>query len=390
MNNTSIEGGLLFTLENPDIEIKVEFCSFVNNSADFSIFSLENSFLSISNSVFHNNLNTLFSLTESRILLNNLSLVQQICSENQLGCLIVSEKKSSIFISNCVFHKVSSFKEGLLYLMNSEIVIENSKLEDFYCEKFEGNCIMAYSSKLSIQRTFFTNFDYNCLFLKNSELAILQSEFRLSFLHPSQNSLNFGAIYCEDCLALEILDSFFENFHDIFKGAAIELLANEIFSKEIKSSYIIKNCYFFNNSAQFGGAIANFNLNLTILQCIFFNNLAKKGGALFFDTNLNNIDLGIFNNSFVKNCGFKEGGAIKWTSVEPNYDEFNRFEGNFAEYGMNFAAFPIRINLRIENFLEENFVDLKNVSSGQKLNISFFFEFIDVYNEIVTTIEDNK
>ena len=153
-----------------------------------------------------------------------------------MGCLIISEPKSSIFISNSVFFNISSLEEGLLYMLNSDITIENSKFEELFSEKLEGNCLKAYSSNISIRRSFFTNFDCNCLFLTSSKLAISQIEFLANFMISATNSAaNFGAIYCEDCLAFEILDSSFENIQDIPKGAAIQLFANEIFAQEITS-----------------------------------------------------------------------------------------------------------------------------------------------------------
>lgn len=108
----------------------------------------------------------------------------------------------------------------------------------------------------------------------------------------------------------------------------------------------------------------------------------------------------IFNNSFLNNKAFIEGGAIKWNDEMPILLN-NYFSNNSAIYGENIASFPIRIIAKLYNSSDLNkevaspqkdevlwpnnysCYSLPNISSGNNIPYILQFLLLDVYGRIV-------
>ena len=393
-NNTSIEGGVFYSCENNLVNVTIDSCYFNNNSADLSLFSLENTILSIYNSSFINNINNIFSLTESSIQLINISISQHFCKHNQIGCLLISEKYSKIFIRESIFSNISSSVEGNFHLLESEFEILNTTVWNVFSEKFKGSSISAISSKIFINNSNFQQFDSNFFYLTYSEILIYNSSFiansHFSHLQP------YGTLYCESCSSFQINSSYFNDNKFIASGGAIYLYQGK---DDKNTEFYIDKCLFYNNDAfNYGGAIFLFNTNLTISNSIFYENTALKGGAIYYDADQIYSNLFLINNSFINNSALSEGGAIKWTYNEPIYNSTNFFNTNKAKYGNDTASFPVRINLKIygetySNLLHESNVReipiLNQILSGDNTHYVFSFDIVDFYNITVSSIDSN-
>jgi predicted outer membrane repeat protein len=104
----------------------------------------------------------------------------------------------------------------------------------------------------------------------------------------------------------------------------------------------------------------------------FTGNQAKKGGAVALKCSVingqvcsNNLDSSVFNS----NEASSSGGAIYYDSFRPSTTG-STFSSNKAEYGPNFASFPIRIS-KISSRRELNSsldIKIENGVSGQPVS----------------------
>lgn len=93
---------------------------------------------------------------------------------------------------------------------------------------------------------------------------------------------------------------------------------------------VIKNCYFYYNYAQNGGALAISFCNSEVINCIFYDNESLDYGGAILSQNSSNI---IINNTFYKNFCLNFGGAL--TIVDPVHEDIqnNIFYDNFSYRG---------------------------------------------------------
>jgi len=96
------------------------------------------------------------------------------------------------------------------------------------------------------------------------------------------------------------------------------------------ANLIIKNCYFYYNYAQYGGALSLLYCNSEITNNIFNENESLDYGGAILSQNSSNK---IINNTFYKNFCLNFGGAL--TVVDPVYEEIqnNIFFDNFSYRG---------------------------------------------------------
>ena len=114
----------------------------------------------------------------------------------------------------------------------------------------------------------------------------------------------------------------------------------------------IKNCYFYYNYAQNGGALALFDCSTEIKNNIFYRNeTLDYGGAILSQNSSNKI----INNTFYKNYCLNFGGAI--SLINPVYEEIqnNIFFDNFSYNGDTRIHFVSGDSTKI--FEEFNFLD---------------------------------
>jgi hypothetical protein len=96
------------------------------------------------------------------------------------------------------------------------------------------------------------------------------------------------------------------------------------------ANLIIKNCYFYYNYAQYGGALSLLYCNSEITNNIFYENESLDYGGAILSQNSSNK---IINNTFYKNFCLNFGGAL--TVVDPVYEKIqnNIFFDNFSYRG---------------------------------------------------------
>ena len=98
----------------------------------------------------------------------------------------------------------------------------------------------------------------------------------------------------------------------------------------VSANLVIKNCYFYYNYAQNGGALSLSNCNSEISNNVFFmNESLDYGGAIFSRTSLNKI----INNTFYRNFCLNFGGAITLTNPVHEEIQNNIFYDNFSYQG---------------------------------------------------------
>lgn len=369
------------------------------NYGKFSLFSTSATDIEINNCLFENNINPIFSLSQSFALINNITVRNHFCQNNLLGCILISETNSETSINQSVFLNVTTVEKGNIFLINSSLTVFETKFTSISSLKFEGSCLSSLNSSLLIESTFYENFTFNCLYFSQSKVSISQSSFIASDQGvPSKDLLYFGTIICEFCSFFHINDSIFQNQKFIKEAGAILLI-----SSLNEEDFLIEKCYFFNNLAlNKGGALALYDAIVLLKDNIFSKNYANYGGAIFYDSSKKESKIYLDNNSFIENEGFIDGGAIKWTYSEPYNIESNNFKGNNAKYGKNIATLPIRMNVSVsssenssisrifEKEKIENIPLLTNLLSTAHTNYTFYIEMIDKYGEVVTTIEREK
>ena len=393
-NNTSNDGGIFFILENPLIEnnnVIIDSSFFEENAASLSLFVLEACSFQMSNSVLKNNFNKVFDLSNSQMFLQNITLIDQNCNSLIYGCIVNTKGNSIIFMENNKFYKILSRTEGNIYMLESKIMIQNSNFNKVLSDRNIGSCIYATASEIKIFNSNFTNISASCLFLTMSNFSMNGSIFDNNMNFSSSNE--FGGLFCGSCFSFFLFQTIFKN--QIFgkNGGSIQTISNEEFQN---NDFLIENCTFNkNNASNFGGALYILNVNFTISYCLFEENSANQAGAIFYDVTLQNSHLNLKNNSFFGNIGYSEGGAIKWTFIEPNFLSSNYFQSNKALYGTNIAAMPIKINMKIltndnKIMFDNNNQRLIEISSGSIINYAFIFEILDVYDNVVTIIDSTK
>lgn len=119
--------------------------------------------------------------------------------------------------------------------------------------------------------------------------------------------------------------------------------------------------------------------------------------------NLLNIDplkknsITLIGNIFQDNIAYLEGAVIKWEGIEPVIYSNNSFINNTALYGDINAAFPFKIFLEenlqqkrvcINESLDNCYIQILNISSGENLEISINFMVKDIYNKTIASLND--
>ena len=396
LNNTAKEGGIFFVAENTDALIKIDSCFFELNSGESNIFTLNHGYMNLSNIIFQNNKNNLFSLTQSTLTLFNVSIMQHTCHYEYPGCLINAQTNSSIVMNfNAVFG-VFSFTEGNIYLSESELHIFNSSFRNISTRTSSAAFLKGDAAIVYIDSSQFTNFSSNCILLENSNVSIFKTYFKAIF-NGFLSTYSYGTISCESCLKFELERGYFEGQTHVTEGAAIYLSNPK--TTTFSSDFFFRDTIFTNNTAYAnGGAISLNYANLSILNCSFVDNRASNGGAIYFSSSTIYTYLLLTSNSFISNLASKDGGAIKWTYCEPYLFGFNKFLSNAAVYGNDIASFPIRVELKI---LDENgtnvfdsmsskFPIFENLASGNNINYTLILKFVDLYHNPVLTVDTTK
>lgn len=87
---------------------------------------------------------------------------------------------------------------------------------------------------------------------------------------------------------------------------------------------------------------------------------------------------------------------MKWREIHPIFSHYNIFTNNYAPYGPINAAFPFRIILEYEpnqniiclNRLNQCYIQIPNVGSGNILDLRLRFAIKDIFNETITSLNN--
>ena len=266
-------GAILFLIENYNIITYINNCSFYENDAEMTLIDSDRSQMVINFSYFENNRNTNFYLSNSQLFISDITFQSHECLKN-LGCLFSINDNSNFSIKNSNLKNIANFEKGNIYIENSDVNFENTTSR----QKI-GACFLTYNSNLTISLSYFYNYSFNCIYSYQSQLK-LQNNFYVS---KTIEKNDFGAIYCFECFKFIMKNCSHQlNFYSN-KGSCLQLISNnQLVDGE---NFMIFDSYFVNNSANSGGAINIYNINITIINCIFKNNIAIEGGAIFLNDN---------------------------------------------------------------------------------------------------------
>ena len=270
-------GSIFFLTENYDIMTYINNCSFYENDAEMTLIDCDRSQMDISFSYFENNRNTSFYLTNSKLTISDIIFQSHKCLKN-LGCLFSINDNSNFSIKNSSLNNIINFKRGNIYIENSDanfecIIIQNITT---ILEKI-GACFLTYNSNISISSSFLYNYSFNCIYSYQTKLKLEKTSFVSKLELYEQN--NLGAIFCLECIQFIMKNCSHQLSYYSDKGSCLEL-SSDIHVVEIEN-FVISDSYFSNNSANLGGAINIYNINITIINCVFKHNLAIEGGAIF-------------------------------------------------------------------------------------------------------------
>lgn len=219
----------------------------------------------------------------------------------------------------------------------------------------------------------------------------------------NSNDNNDGFVSLIDCNSVLIEDSKFLNgLANTGGGFKLYFLW-----KNSTKETLLKNCLFLNNIAEFGGGISSYNSRIRVFNGIFTENYATdSGGAVYIVFSEERIERDM---TFIENCSFlnnsaKSGGAIRWIKQQPflfycqentTLSNCSTFTDNQAQYGPVIASSAIRLycemfnktsHLKLFDSRKSSNLSFFLAASGQTMEISLIFTFIDIYNQTVVTL----
>ena len=339
-------------------------------------------------------------MTNSFLLFEFSSVQNHSCSSIEYGCLLKGTQNSLIKMRNSnIYNITNDLQGGNIYLEDGSLNLENTILEGIFSHTMKGVCVFAINSIISIFEGRFLEYDVNCFLINGANLTISDSLFLNYKIHEDKNyyvKANYGTLKCEICLKVSISNCTFIGNNFAKYGGGVTFEGINIKNSE-DNEFLVSRCKFINNTVfEGGGAISIENSKTTIEDSIFQNNQAKNGGSIYFDSSQNSIN--ITNNDFYNNEAKIDGGAIKWTLIEPKILN-NTFTDNNAYYGKNIASFPIRMHIllqtqnesiNLQNLSQNSIPTIFNISSGSFLPFNLSVEIVDCYGQIVTSITSNK
>ncbi|MCJ7554359.1 MAG: hypothetical protein MUO34_10800 [Ignavibacteriaceae bacterium] len=200
------------------------------------------------------------------------------------------------------------------------------------------------------------------LIVKGELEAIGQIYYRIYFLPYRNNWAGIKILNADS-------QSFFHfcTFTEIYSPDPVSVGSILIF----ESNSNFRNCYFENNAAYFGGAIAAYSSIIDIRNVIFNLNQALNSGAAIYSQN---SDIVLINNVFNKNKSMNPGGAV--TILLPNLTEIqnNIFYENTANERLSHLLYSSSDST---NYIEQyNYIALENMDPYfiSEYNFGLFYD----------------
>ncbi|TNV74976.1 hypothetical protein FGO68_gene3741 [Halteria grandinella] len=364
-------------------------------------------------------------------------------STDLVGGFINMQSTSSLGLFGCLFQGGIADIGGAIYSIGTNYITISGTNFTNNSARFDGGAIYALMfSQISILQSckFTNNLVYNsnkgdAISLKGRQRERIyisndvqfSSNFSSSYIYADtiwfvlisgvlfeNTNHNFtseyfvnGGIYLRDVLAANIQNCTFYNMYGEYElgGSAIILEQTSHPGFEINQLMVqiyrnhFQNCY----SKTKGGAISIINYDLAFLyDNVFINNSARvAGGALYYScAELYSCYMKIQKATFRDNYAHIEGGAIKWTTKEPEFIDIQFINNSAAIYGDNIASVA-RVLVRIteEELGKKHYNSSGTIKVAQDSNIpefqsggtiSLYFGIIDKYGTYVATDSDSK
>lgn len=177
-------------------------------------------------------------------------------------------------------------------------------------------------------------------------------------------SQNVGILACSACYNISVSESIFE---DISAGSVAGIYAKT-------AAFQVTNSVFLSLEARDSGALRIDAVFALISACRFLNNTASSldsnGGALRL-----NATTGLISTSLFSNNKAASGGAVHWIAGAIRWQN-NTFMNNTANYGPDFASFPI--------YLQTD-QDQIPINSGYMFQSALIVRLLDHFNQVVST-----
>lgn len=381
-------GILIFQINGLSNEIQIENSSFFRVISEKSfLFSLEHIKLTLINTEFIN-CSEVMILTTSVVILKWINFKSILCKMKIKCCLACLHEYSIGNMSNIsIINLRSNNKKSIFFAFISDLYVVDANFSQIITLNKINSLFFVTESKLVVKNLINYWIDITIMFAYSCNISIENSVF-------SNQNLSFNlkpqGIVCYDCFLLTIIYCKFLHLNGDQNGTCVYL-------SSLKRVYyeIINSVFLYNSAALSAAAVYHYNNAKGIIsKCIFSNHLANIGGCInfFCEKNLTeeeNCYMNIFNNKFMNNFAFHEGGVLKWNYKPPSNIDNNYFINNSAiNYGDDVANIPIRIRMSILqknnkttllNFTENITFSLNNVESGFYLPYTFEIFFLD-YN----------
>ncbi|CDW78819.1 UNKNOWN [Stylonychia lemnae] len=243
---------------------------------------------------------------------------------------------------NILISGISDFKDNFAVDQGDDIYLTNS------------------IHQITLNQTYISNKNAkNSIYIEQAKLQ--SNQLIIKDIYTNKDSKNGGAINCQYCSGLDLINSSFTNIKSA-QGGAIYIIDSD-FSKSFNDQkYKITNTIFKNCTAETGGAIYATNPeSLIISDCQFLANKALfiqelsnqfqnygSGGAVYYTCNQYYLNCllkleGV--NLFKQNKASIQGGAIYWDILEPQYsqNDIKFIENSAIYYGDDIACFAQNI-----------------------------------------------
>ena len=335
------------------------------------------------------------------------NLIVRKCSfvNNSIGSAILFDKGccNSLIIINTIFTNNKATSGGALTVKNlKHIRISNSKFVGNFASgeggaiKIEGTIHQQCLSNVSIQ---------NCSFLHNyarnggglysklnhtcgNNINITYTEFVCNTAEEKGGTLAVDIIPLpgkpspwrffqprKPEYTLFISQSTFLN-NTASKGGALNLEGVNVIICDSRFRFnmatILKNVSHGNG----GGAIAisqKFPSSFLVKNCFFFDNIAANGGVILSRKNSPNIEMSINNSKFTRNIATNNGGALFLDSTTCLFHK-NVFSGNKAKEGG-----AIYLSAATGDVLQNNFIENKACTGGAFYLKASYMTIYDIY-----------
>lgn len=274
----SLQGGLVYAINNFFSKSFFVNSTFSHATGDIDLFSLSNTDLTFENCYFFNNTNKMGIIMQSNITMINSKII------DHKGNLFFCYDTSHLRILNSFFSQIQGGAEENMYLEESLMEIESSYFTDIENNKDASSISSGVFSKYYIFNGTFINYKFNCFSISNSEFILNFSVFDNSNYSKSQNDKfgEFGTIFLESCLKVQINYTVFVGNKNIIKGGSISIVSRAIF-EEISEVLLTSNFFYQNKVNLFGGSVF-LNIKIgEICTCNFTENFAQYGGAIYYN-----------------------------------------------------------------------------------------------------------